>query len=349
MEKTCERPKATGVLIKEDTHLSIYKRPLDDTGILIPEEKRPHSNKKEDSLKTDRLKDDKNIKRPKKPIGDSGRFTDDSVKAYLKSIGKVRLLSATEEIQLAIKSEKGDLSSKSRIVEANLRLVVSIAKKYIGRGLTLLDLIQEGNLGLMRAVEKYDHKRGFKFSTYATWWIRQAVTRALADQARTIRIPVHMIEHVNRYIRVRRQLIQDLGKEPGIEKIADILDMDKEKVSEIIKIAQKTISLETPIGEDDDSDLKDFVEDKEAKAPPAAADFTMLQENLGNALNSLKEREKKIIKLRFGLYDGFPRTLEEVGREFNLTRERIRQIEFTALSKLRKCKNNSPLRAFLLD
>ncbi len=273
-------------------------------------------------------------------------FIDDPVKMYLKSIGKVRLLTAAEEVYLAKRIEKGDLSAKSKLIEANLRLVVSVAKKYFNRGMLLLDLIQEGNLGLIKAVDKYDYKRGFKFSTYATWWIRQAVTRAISDKARTIRIPVHMVENVNKYIRIQRQLLQKLGREPNHDEIAELLGITPDRVREIIKIAEKTISLDTPIGEGEDAHISDFVEDSEVEAPLDAATFFMLQKDLQVVLNTLKDRERKIIKLRFGLQDGLPRTLEEVGREFSLTRERIRQIEFKALCKLRYTKNNA-LKDFL--
>ncbi len=276
-------------------------------------------------------------------------FTNNPVKTYLRGIGKIRLLTAAEEIQLAKKIEKGDLSAKNRLIEANLRLVVSVAKKYVSRGMLFLDLIQEGNLGLIRAVDKYDYKRGFKFSTYATWWIRQAVTRSIADQARTIRIPVHMVENVNKYIRIQKHLLQKLGREPNSEEIAELLGVTPDRVREIMKIAQETISLDTPIGEDEETHLSDFVEDLEIEAPPDAADFSMLQKHLQIVLGTLKDRERKIIKLRYGLLDGLPRTLEEVGREFNLTRERIRQIEFKALCKLRSTKHNSSLKDFLSD
>jgi len=274
-------------------------------------------------------------------------FNDDPVKMYLKAIGKERLLTAAEEVQLAKKIEKGDQAAKSRLIEANLRLVVSVAKKYVSRGMLFLDLIQEGNLGLIRAVDKYDYKRGFKFSTYATWWIRQAVTRAIADQARTIRIPVHMVENVNKYIRIQRQLLQKLGREPNSDEIAKLLEVTPDRVREIRKIAQETISLDTPIGEGDETRLSDFIEDSDVKAPDDAADFTMLPKHLQIVLGTLKDRERKIIKLRYGLLDGLPRTLEEVGREFNLTRERIRQIEFKVLCKLRNTRHNSSLKDFL--
>ena len=273
--------------------------------------------------------------------------TNDPVRMYLKEIGKVRLLTAVEEVQLAKRIEKGDMTAKSRLVEANLRLVVSIAKKYVGRGMLFLDLIQEGNLGLIRAVEKFDYTKGYKFSTYATWWIRQAITRAIADQARTIRIPVHMVETINKLIRVQRQLLQKLGREPTPDEIARFLEFTPEKVREIMKISQEPVSLETPIGEEEDSHLGDFIEDSEVEAPSDAASFTMLQEQLNEVLNSLNERERKVIQLRFGLQDGHPRTLEEVGREFGVTRERIRQIESKTLSKLRHPNRSSALKDFL--
>jgi RNA polymerase primary sigma factor len=273
--------------------------------------------------------------------------TNDPVRMYLKEIGKVRLLTAAEEVQLAKRIEKGDMNAKSRLVEANLRLVVSIAKKYVGRGMLFLDLIQEGNLGLVRAVEKFDYKKGYKFSTYATWWIRQAITRAIADQARTIRIPVHMVETINKLIRVQRQLLQKYGREPTAEEIAQHLEFTPDKVREIMKISQEPVSLETPIGEEEDSHLGDFIEDSDVEAPSDAASFTMLQEQLTEVLNTLNDRERKVIQLRFGLQDGHPRTLEEVGREFGVTRERIRQIESKTLSKLRHPNRSSALRDFL--
>ncbi len=273
--------------------------------------------------------------------------TNDPVRMYLKEIGKVRLLSAAEEVQLAKKIEKGDLKAKGRLVEANLRLVVSIAKKYVGRGMLFLDLIQEGNLGLIRAVEKFDYKKGYKFSTYATWWIRQAITRAIADQARTIRIPVHMVETINKLVRIQRQLLQKLGREPTAEEISELMEFTPEKVREIMKISQEPVSLETPIGEEEDSHLGDFIEDSEVEAPSDAASFSMLQEQLQEILNTLNERERKVIQLRFGLNDGHPRTLEEVGREFGVTRERIRQIESKTLGKLRHPNRSNPLKDFL--
>ncbi len=273
--------------------------------------------------------------------------TNDPVRMYLKEIGKVRLLTAFEEVNLAKKIEAGDIKAKRMLVEANLRPVVSIAKKYVGRGMLFLDLIQEGNLGLIRAVEKFDYKKGYKFSTYATWWIRQAITRAIADQARTIRIPVHMVETINKLIRTQRQLLQKFGREPTPEEIAKKMKFTPEKVREVMKISQEPVSLETPIGEEEDSHLGDFIEDSEVEAPSDAASFTMLQEQLREVLNTLNDRERKVIQLRFGLQDGHPRTLEEVGREFGVTRERIRQIESKTLGKLRHPNRSGILRDFL--
>jgi RNA polymerase primary sigma factor len=301
--------------------------------------------------------------------------TNDPVRMYLKEIGKVPLLTAQEEVDLAKRIEAGEeasatmrddtiklsreerrklqrteqdgLTAKKKVVEANLRLVVSIAKRYVGRGMLFLDLIQEGNLGLIRAVEKFDYRKGYKFSTYATWWIRQAITRAIADQARTIRIPVHMVETINKLIRVQRQLLQDLGREPTPEEIAEQMELTPEKVREILKVSQEPVSLETPIGEEEDSHLGDFIEDVEAVVPVDAASFTLLQEQLESVLDTLNEREKKVIQLRFGLIDGHPRTLEEVGREFGVTRERIRQIESKTLSKLRHPSRSQKLKDYL--
>ena len=307
-------------------------------------------------------------------------LTGDPVRMYLKEIGKVPLLTAAEEIDLAMKIEAGvaageqlekadageielerrDLrrltrieevgfDAKQQLIEANLRLVVSIAKRYVGRGMLFLDLIQEGNLGLIRAVEKFDYRKGFKFSTYATWWIRQAITRAIADQARTIRIPVHMVETINKLVRIQRQLLQELGREPTPKEIGDVMGLPEERVREIQKISQEPVSLETPIGEEEDSQLGDFIEDDAAVVPPDAASFSMLQAQLGKVLDGLAERERKVISLRFGLEDGHPRTLEEVGREFGVTRERIRQIESKTLAKLRHPSRSSKLKDYLED
>ena len=276
-----------------------------------------------------------------------GISIDDPVKVYLKEIGRVPLLSAEEEVELAIKMAEGDVSAKKRLSEANLRLVVSIAKRYVGRGMQFLDLIQEGNLGLIKAVEKFDHTKGYKFSTYATWWIRQAITRAIADQARTIRIPVHMVETINKVIRVSRQLLQELGHDPSPEEISLEMGMPVDKVREILKIAQEPVSLETPIGEEEDSHLGDFIPDEAASEPSEAASFTLLQEQLVDVLSTLTPREEKVLKLRFGIEDGRPRTLEEVGKEFNVTRERIRQIEAKALRKLRHPSRSKKLKDFL--
>jgi RNA polymerase primary sigma factor len=273
--------------------------------------------------------------------------TDDPVRMYLKEIGKVPLLTPEEEIDLAIRMSKGDEDAKHRMTEANLRLVVSIAKRYVGRGMLFLDLIQEGNLGLIKAVEKFDYTKGYKFSTYATWWIRQAITRAIADQARTIRIPVHMVETINKTIRVSRQLLQELGHDPSAEEIAKEMDMPVEKVRDILKIAQEPVSLETPIGEEEDSHLGDFIPDEDASEPSEAASFSLLREQLEEVLDTLAPREKKVLELRFGIVDGRTRTLEEVGKEFNVTRERIRQIEAKALRKLRHPSRSKKLRDFL--
>ena len=305
-------------------------------------------------------------------------LTGDPVRMYLKEIGKVDLLTASEEVDLAMKIEAGldatekleaaeageieltraemrrltrienvGLEAKQALISANLRLVVSIAKRYVGRGMLFLDLIQEGNLGLIRAVEKFDYQKGFKFSTYATWWIRQAITRAIADQARTIRIPVHMVETINKLVRVQRQLLQDLGRDPTPEEIGAEMDMSADRVREIQKISQEPVSLETPIGEEEDSQLGDFIEDSQAIVPPDAASFSMLQEQLTQVLDSLADRERKVIELRFGLVDGHPRTLEEVGREFGVTRERIRQIESKTLAKLRHPSRSSKLKDYI--
>lgn len=276
-----------------------------------------------------------------------GVSIEDPVRMYLKEIGKVPLLSAEEEIELAKRMELGDQEAKKRLAEANLRLVVSIAKRYVGRGMLFLDLIQEGNLGLIKAVEKFDYRKGYKFSTYATWWIRQAITRAIADQARTIRIPVHMVETINKLIRVSRQLLQELGREPTPEEIAAEMNMPVDRVREILKISQEPVSLETPIGEEEDSHLGDFIQDDNVPVPADAAAFTLLKEQLEEVLGTLTEREQKVLTLRFGLEDGRARTLEEVGKEFNVTRERIRQIEAKALRKLRHPSRSRKLKDYL--
>ena len=282
-------------------------------------------------------------------MGADGVAIDDPVKVYLKEIGRVPLLTPDEEVDLAVRISNGDEAAKKRLSEANLRLVVSIAKRYLGRGMQFLDLIQEGNLGLIKAVEKFDYTKGFKFSTYATWWIRQAITRAIADQARTIRIPVHMVETINKLVRIQRQLLQELGREPTPEEIGEEMGLSAERVREIQKISQEPVSLETPIGEEEDSQLGDFIEDDAAVVPPDAASFSMLQEQLAKVLEGLAERERKVISLRFGLEDGHPRTLEEVGREFGVTRERIRQIESKTLAKLRHPSRSSKLKDYLED
>ena len=280
-------------------------------------------------------------------LNTDGISIDDPVKVYLKEIGRVPLLSAEEEVELAIKMSQGDVAAKKRLSEANLRLVVSIAKRYVGRGMQFLDLIQEGNLGLIKAVEKFDHTKGFKFSTYATWWIRQAITRAIADQARTIRIPVHMVETINKVKKVNSQLLHENGHEPTNEQIAEKLEMPVEKVREIMRVAQEPVSLETPIGEEEDSHLGDFIPDEDAPAPSDVASHTMLKEQLAEVLSTLTPREEKVLRLRFGLEDGRSRTLEEVGKEFNVTRERIRQIEAKALRKLRHPSRSKKLKDFL--
>ena len=272
---------------------------------------------------------------------------DDPVRMYLKEIGKVDLLTADEEVELAKRMEQGDEWAKQQLVEANLRLVVSIAKKYVGRGMLFLDLIQEGNMGLMKAVEKFDYTKGYKFSTYATWWIRQAITRSIADQARTIRVPVHMVETINKLIRVSRQLLQEKGREPKAEEIGEEMDISAEKVREIMKISQEPVSLETPIGEEEDSHLGDFIEDEDSPAPASAASYILLKEQLDGVLDTLTEREKRVLELRFGIEDGRPRTLEEVGKEFGVTRERIRQIEAKALRKLRHPSRSKKLKDYL--
>ncbi len=334
----------------------IYQK-LEDSGIDIMGEKEEEillGDDEEDSdddaedlddVIDEELSDDEEVKEdlsiPK------GISVDDPVRMYLKEIGKIPLLTSDEEIELAKRMEDGDEIAKKKLAEANLRLVVSIAKRYVGRGMLFLDLIQEGNLGLMKAVEKFEYRKGFKFSTYATWWIRQAITRAIADQARTIRIPVHMVETINKLVRVQRQLVQELGRDPLPEEIGKEMNLDVERVREIMKIAQEPVSLETPIGEEEDSHLGDFIPDEDVLAPAEAATFTMLREQLIDVLDSLTPREQKVLRLRFGLDDGRARTLEEVGKEFEVTRERIRQIEAKALRKLRHPSRSKKLKDFL--
>ena len=302
----------------------------------------------DDDMDIDGLDDEEEVELDKIDLSvPEGVSIEDPVRMYLKEIGKVPLLTAEEEIELAKRMENGDEDAKKRLAEANLRLVVSIAKRYVGRGMLFLDLIQEGNLGLIKAVEKFDYRKGYKFSTYATWWIRQAITRAIADQARTIRIPVHMVETINKLIRVSRQLLQELGREPTPEEIAEEMDMSVDRVREILKISQEPVSLETPIGEEEDSHLGDFIQDDNVPVPADAAAFTLLKEQLVEVLGTLTEREQKVLRLRFGLDDGRARTLEEVGKEFNVTRERIRQIEAKALRKLRHPSRSRKLKDYL--
>ncbi len=302
----------------------------------------------DDDAELDKLDDEEEIELDKIDLSvPEGVSIEDPVRMYLKEIGKVSLLTADEEIELAKRMEQGDEDAKKRLAEANLRLVVSIAKRYVGRGMLFLDLIQEGNLGLIKAVEKFDYRKGYKFSTYATWWIRQAITRAIADQARTIRIPVHMVETINKLIRVSRQLLQELGREPTPEEIAEEMDMNVDRVREILKISQEPVSLETPIGEEEDSHLGDFIQDDNVPVPADAAAFTLLKDQLIEVLGTLTEREQKVLRLRFGLDDGRARTLEEVGKEFNVTRERIRQIEAKALRKLRHPSRSRKLKDYL--
>lgn len=313
---------------------------IEDAGISVVDENGDPSEKalKAQEISKEELDDTK---------APAGVKINDPVRMYLKEIGRVSLLAADEEVALALRIEKGDERAKQELAEANLRLVVSIAKRYVGRGMQFLDLIQEGNMGLMKAVEKFDYQKGFKFSTYATWWIRQAITRAIADQARTIRIPVHMVETINKLIRIQRQLLQDLGREPMPEEIGAEMDMPSDKVREILKIAQEPVSLETPIGEEDDSHLGDFIEDQEATSPADHAAYELLKEQLEGVLDTLTDREENVLRLRFGLDDGRTRTLEEVGKVFGVTRERIRQIEAKALRKLRHPSRSKQLKDFL--
>ena len=322
------------IQIDSDDIDELYKT-LEKEGINLVDKK----DLKDDEDEVDLSKEDLSV--PK------GVTVDDPVRMYLKEIGKISLLTADEEVEIAKRMEAGDELAKKELAEANLRLVVSIAKRYVGRGMSFLDLIQEGNLGLMKAVDKFDYTKGFKFSTYATWWIRQAITRAIADQARTIRIPVHMVETINKLVRVQRQLVQDLGRDPLPEEIAAEMSLDVERVREIQKIAQEPVSLETPIGEEEDSHLGDFIPDDEILSPQDAATFTLLKEQLNSVLETLTDREKKVLTLRFGLDDGRARTLEEVGKEFDVTRERIRQIEAKALRKLRHPSRSKKLKDYL--
>lgn len=331
----------------------IYQK-LEDSGIEIMGDKEDEDalllvDDSEDNDPDDDIDVDKEIEESKKKeiAVPKGVNVDDPVRMYLKEIGKIPLLTADEEVELAKRMEAGDETAKKKLAEANLRLVVSIAKRYVGRGMLFLDLIQEGNLGLMKAVEKFEYKKGFKFSTYATWWIRQAITRAIADQARTIRIPVHMVETINKLVRVQRQLVQELGRDPTPEEVGKEMSLDVERVREIMKIAQEPVSLETPIGEEEDSHLGDFIPDEDVLAPADAATFTMLREQLIEVLDTLTPREQKVLRLRFGLDDGRARTLEEVGKEFDVTRERIRQIEAKALRKLRHPSRSKKLKDFL--
>lgn len=328
---------------QEPEQIDEFFEQLDDLGIEVTNERDegPAPLGEEQERDSDDFNFDDDLSLP------PGIKINDPVRMYLKEIGRVPLLLADDEIELAKRIEKGDEEAKRRLAEANLRLVVSIAKRYVGRGMLFLDLIQEGNMGLIKAVEKFDHQKGFKFSTYATWWIRQAITRAIADQARTIRIPVHMVETINKLIRVSRQLLQELGREPTPEEIAAEMDLSTDKVREIMKIAQEPVSLETPIGEEDDSHLGDFIEDQEALAPADAAAYELLKEQLEDVLDTLTEREENVLRLRFGLDDGRTRTLEEVGKVFGVTRERIRQIEAKALRKLRHPSRSKRLKDFL--
>ena len=328
IEKTVEALEVSGIDVLRITSDEIEDQIIEEEEIVLTEE------------------DEVDVENIDLSVPD-GVSIEDPVRMYLKEIGKVPLLSAEEEIELAQKMELGDEEAKKKLAEANLRLVVSIAKRYVGRGMLFLDLIQEGNLGLIKAVEKFDYRKGYKFSTYATWWIRQAITRAIADQARTIRIPVHMVETINKLIRVSRQLLQELGREPSPEEIAEEMNMPVERVREILKISQEPVSLETPIGEEEDSHLGDFIQDDNVPVPADAAAFTLLKEQLVEVLSTLTDREQKVLRLRFGLDDGRARTLEEVGKEFNVTRERIRQIEAKALRKLRHPSRSKKLKDYL--
>lgn len=337
------------IAVNKDDIENIYET-LNQLGIEIVDENTPKTHVNLDDIEEPEFTDEKDLEETKVEEDLSvpkGISVDDPVRMYLKEIGKISLLSAEEEIELAQKMDQGSELAKKKLVEANLRLVVSIAKRYVGRGMLFLDLIQEGNLGLIKAVEKFDYTKGFKFSTYATWWIRQAITRAIADQARTIRIPVHMVETINKLIRVQRQLLQELGREPRPEEISKVMDMSVEKIREIQKISQEPVSLETPIGEEEDSHLGDFIPDDDALAPSEAAAYSLLKEQLEEVLSTLNEREQKVLKLRFGLEDGRTRTLEEVGKEFDVTRERIRQIEAKALRKLRHPSRSKKLKDYL--
>jgi len=357
VKKLIEKGKKQGILtykeiadlleeidLEVDQIDEIYIR-LEDMGIDIVGDKEDDLLLETDDV--DEMEEDEEAMKKEDFSVPKGIAVDDPVRMYLKEIGKIPLLTAEEEVELAKRMEAGDEEAKKQLAEANLRLVVSIAKRYVGRGMLFLDLIQEGNLGLMKAVEKFDYKKGYKFSTYATWWIRQAITRAIADQARTIRIPVHMVETINKLVRVQRQLVQELGRDPTPDEIAKEMNMEVEKVREIMKIAQEPVSLETPIGEEEDSHLGDFIEDENALAPADAATFIMLREQLIEVLDTLTPREQKVLRLRFGLDDGRARTLEEVGKEFDVTRERIRQIEAKALRKLRHPSRSKKLKDFL--
>ena len=344
-EKEITEEKFIAELVKpfelEDKAIDQLVQEFEDNGISIVDDKgepSPLALKKQKNVEKSELKD---VSAP------SNIRMNDPVRMYLKEIGRVPLLKAEQEVEIAQRIEQGDAGAKQELAEANLRLVVSIAKRYVGRGMQFLDLIQEGNMGLMKAVDKFDHRLGFKFSTYATWWIRQAITRAIADQARTIRIPVHMVETINKLIRIQRQLLQDLGREPTPEEIGAEMDMTTEKVREILKIAQEPVSLETPIGEEDDSHLGDFIEDKDATSPEDHASYELLKEQLEDVLDTLTDREENVLRLRFGLDDGRTRTLEEVGKVFGVTRERIRQIEAKALRKLRHPSRSNQLKDFL--